>query len=228
MRRRTNPWPAFVDLFSVLLTVTFAGFIMLSSAYEAELANVQKTEKEKKEFRERALAVKDKVKDALNKDASLGASPRACGDDLCIDLYVLFALNDDKITSDDEKVSLSRACKYIKNALDTLPADEKKDLGLVVEGHTDSKQANFPDLRERERFNWNLSARRASSVLYEFRGCGLHAPDYQIVAIGYSDTLPVPDCKETPEKCDERNRRTTLRLHADTAQIEERLNRSGR
>ena len=65
MPRRSNPWPAFVDLFSALLTVTFAGFIMLSTAYEGELADVKKRELEKKEFRERATAVKNKVKLAL-------------------------------------------------------------------------------------------------------------------------------------------------------------------
>lgn len=220
MRRRTNPWPAFVDLFSVLLTVTFAGFIMLSSAYEGELANLQKQEQEKKEFRERAWIVKNKVKQALSISSSRA---RDCGDDLCIDLYFHFKLNDDKIESVEELASLAGACQQIKSALDTLPAIERKDLGLVIEGHTDSKRANFPDGRERERFNWDLSARRATSVLYEFRKCGLQEPDYQIVAIGYSDTVPVPDCHESPEKCDERNRRTTLRLHADTAQIEERL-----
>jgi outer membrane protein OmpA-like peptidoglycan-associated protein len=222
MRRRTNPWPAFVDLFSVLLTVTFAGFIMLSSAYEGELVNLQKQEQEKKEFRERAWVVKNKVNQSLGISSS---HARDCGDDLCIDLYFHFELNDDKILSGEELASLAGACQQIKSALDTLPAIERKDLGLVIEGHTDSKQANFPDGRERERFNWDLSARRATSVLYEFRKCGLQAPDYQIVAIGYSDTVPVPDCQELPEKCDERNRRTTLRLHADTAQIEERLRR---
>jgi len=220
MARRTNPWPAFVDLFSALLTVTFAGFIMLSSAYEGELSNFQKREQEKKEFRERALQVKNKVKQALSISSS---HARDCGDDLCIDLYFHFELNDDNIVSEQELASLAIACEQIKSALDTLSPTEKKDLGLVIEGHTDSKQANVPGARERERFNWDLSARRATSVLYEFRRCGLQEPDYQIVAIGYSDTVPVPDCHESPEKCDERNRRTTLRLHADTAQIEERL-----
>lgn len=225
MPRRSNPWPAFVDLFSVLLTVTFAGFIMLSTAYEGELASVKKRELEKKEFRERAMAVKNKVKLAL----SIGsARPRDCGDDLCIDLYFHFELNDDNIVSEQELASLAAACQQIKGALDTLPANERKDLGLVIEGHTDSKQAKVPNSRERERFNWDLSARRATSVLYEFRKCGLKEPDYQIMASGYADTLPLPDCRESPEKCDERNRRTTLRLHADTAQIEERLNRAVR
>jgi hypothetical protein len=33
MLRRSNPWPAFVDLFSALLIATFAGLIMFSGAY---------------------------------------------------------------------------------------------------------------------------------------------------------------------------------------------------
>ncbi|HKO63129.1 MAG TPA: OmpA family protein [Pyrinomonadaceae bacterium] len=222
MPRRSNPWPAFVDLFSALLTVTFAGFIMMSSAYQVDHALLQKKEQEKKEFRERAVGVKNKVKEALRINS---AQARDCGDDLCIDLYFHFELNDDKIVNQNELASLATACAQIKSALDTLPATEKKDLGLVIEGHTDSKQANFPNSRERERFNWNLSAQRATSVLYEFRKCGLKEPDYQIIATGFADTLPLAGCNETPERCDEKNRRTTLRLHADTAQIEGRLGR---
>lgn len=114
----------------------------------------------------------------------------------------------------------------IKSALDTLQPIERKDLGFIIEGHTDSSQATkVADPKGRERYNWDLSARRATSVLYEFRKCGLKSPEYQIVAIGYSDTVPIPGCEKPSAQCDEKNRRTTLRLHADTAQIEERLRR---
>lgn len=229
IRRRTNPWPAFVELFSALLTATFAGFIMMTGAYQQELSSFQQRELERKKFREHSLDIKNKVQQVLSTNSSIEAHPRSCGDDTCIDLYVHFGLNNDEIASDLELKSLAKACQDIKSALDTLQENERKDLGLVIEGHTDSKPAvNVSDPRSRERYNWDLSARRATSVLYEFRKCGLKAPEYQIVAIGYSDTMPVADCKEAPEKCDDKNRRTTLRLHADTAQIEERLRRMGR
>ncbi len=228
IRRRTNPWPAFVELFSALLVATFAGFIMMSGAYQQELSGFQQREQERKLFRDHALDIKKKVQQALKTNSSIEAHPHDCGDDTCIDLYFHFGLNNDALESDLESQSIAKVCQDIRSALDTLVPDERKDLGLVLEGHTDSKPAvSVSDPRSRERYNWDLSARRATSVLYEFRKCGLKAPEYQIVAIGYSDTVPVPDCHESPEKCDEKNRRTTLRLHADTAQIEERLRRLG-
>lgn len=223
MRRRTNPWPAFVELFSALFTITLAGFIVMTGAYQQELAVFQKREQEGKAFRDRALKIKSTVQQALSENSSIQAKTRPCGDDLCIDFILHFDSGNDNILNKEEREGLKQVCQSIKTALDVIPPSERKDLGLVIEGHADSNQAEIPDLRERERYNWNLSARRATSVLSDFRECGLKSPEYQIVAIGYSDTMPIPNCNESTVKCNEKNRRTTLRLHADTAQIEERL-----
>jgi flagellar motor protein MotB len=214
-------------LFSALLTATFAGFIMMTSAYQQELSGLQEREEQRRLFLEQADSIKKKVQQALT-DSFKESNPHSCGLDTCIDLDVHFESGKDIIKNDSELVSLARACQDIKSALDTLPQDEKKDIGLVIEGHTDSKPPrHIKDQRARDLFNWNLSALRATSVLYEFSKCNLKDPDYQIVAIGYKDTIADSNCKEPPERCEERNRRTTLRLHADTAQIEERLRRLG-
>src|SRR6267142_1370212 len=105
IRRRTNPWPAFVELFSALLTATFAGFIMMTSAYQQELSGFQQREEERKLFREHALEIKKKVQQALT-DSFKEANPHSCGDDTCIDLYVHFGLNNDKIEKEEELKSL--------------------------------------------------------------------------------------------------------------------------
>lgn len=225
MRRRTNPWPALVELFSALLTATFAGFIMMTSAYQQELSGFQKREHERKEFQNHAQQLKQRIQNALSSNKSLNAKPRSCGDDTCIDLYFHFSLNEDTLESPEERENLTQACRDIKTAFDTLAAEDRRDLGIVIEGHTDSSQAkaSVSDSRSRERFNWDLSARRATSVLYEFRQCGLKSPDYKIEATGHSDTSPVPGCETPSKECDEKNRRTTLRLRADTARIEQRL-----
>lgn len=227
MRRRTNPWPAFVELFSALLTATFAGFIMMTSAYQQELSGFQQREQQRKEFQNHAQKLKERIQNTLSSNQSLNAKPRSCGDDTCIDLYFHFKRNEDTLESVDERESLKSACEDIKKAFDSLAAEDRKDLGLIIEGHTDSSQANVSDAKSRERFNWDLSARRATSVLYEFRQCGLKSPEYSVEATGHADTSPFPGCENASQECDEKNRRTTLRLRANTAEIEERLSRQG-
>lgn len=225
MRRRTNPWPAFVDLFSALLIATFAGFIMLSGAYEQEVSGYKLREKEMAKMREEAAAIIDQVQNSLNQDKLMENIVRQCGDDTCIDLYIHFNTSQDEITDSQERVSLERTCSIIKNALDELSEEQRKDIELFIEGHTDSQPAkHVRDARNQFRFNWNLSAQRATSVLHVFQQCGLKQPEYNVVAIGYADSSPL--CREQTEKCYKRNRRTTLRLRADTRHIEARLKQS--
>lgn len=227
MPRRTNPWPAFVDLFSALLIATFAGFIMLAGAYQHEVGGYQEAELAKKKTRDEADRIVDQVKKSLERDNMVKAKVRPCGEDTCIDLYMHFGLNDDRITSNDERTSLEGTCKIIKDALDGLPAEQRKDIALTIEGHTDSKQvSNRTDARTAYSFNWNLSAKRATSVLYVFQSCGLKPPDYKVVAIGYADSKKL--CFEPTNYCDDQNRRTTLLLHADSQSIEARLKESAK
>ena len=221
MRRRTNPWPAFVDLFSALLIASFAGFIMLSGAYQHEVTRYQQQEKATAQMRQEASSIIDNVKNSLNSDNAMKNIVRKCGDDTCIDLYIHFDTDQDEI-SDAERSSIENICGILRKALDDLPADQRKDIEVVIEGHSDNRQAeSVKDPRERFRFNWNLSAERATSVLYVFQQCGLKPPEYQIVAIGYADSMTL--CDEPTKECNDKNRRTTLRLRADTQHIEARL-----
>lgn len=223
MRRRTNPWIAYSDLFSALLVSTFAGFIVLSAAYQHVLGRYQQAEKETTKIRQEANSLVSQVQQALNQENALGNEVRRCGEDTCIDLYMHFAQNMDNIVDAEELSSLNRSCSALKEAIDKLSSDRRKDIEIIIEGHTDSQQAStISDERERFLFNWNLSGKRATSVLYEFKRCGLAPPDYQIVAIGYADSMPL--CPDSTKKCYETNRRTTLRLRADTKRIEQRLN----
>jgi chemotaxis protein MotB len=221
MHRGTNPWPAFVDLFSALLIAAFAGFTMLSGAYQHELEVYIARTQELEKIRRKADAIADQLKEFLDSEV-IKHIVRRCGDDICIDLYIHFALNKDTIEDVSELGELENVCKIIKNGLDRLPVANRKDIELVIEGHTDSQQISEPtDPRTRYLFNWNLSSRRATSVLYEFKKCGLAPPDYQIVAIGYADSMPL--CTDPTEDCYAKNRRTTLRLRVDTQRIEDRL-----
>jgi outer membrane protein OmpA-like peptidoglycan-associated protein len=222
MPRRTNPWPAYVDLFSALLIASFAGFIMLSGAYQHEVSGYRQREKETEKMREEASSIIGRVKKSLDQDNAMSNIVRSCGDDTCIDLYIHFDQNKDEINDTEELNSINRTCGILKGALDGLSIEQRKDLEITIEGHTDSTQPlSVTDPRLRYRLNWDLSARRATSVLYVFQQCGLKPPDYQIVAIGYADSVPL--CHESTQDCLTKNRRTTLRLRADTRSIEARL-----
>ena len=195
---------------------------MLTGAYQQEVAGYKQRELELKKIRVEADKIIETVKKSLDQDASMQNIVRACGDDTCIDLYIHFELNEDTVKYPEELQTLSKTCNVLKSALDTLPPTQKRDMEFIIEGHTDNRQVSgTTDQRTRDLFNWNLSAKRATSVLYEFQKCGLRAPDYQVLAIGYADSMPL--CNDNDENCLAKNRRTTLRLRADTKRIEERL-----
>lgn len=222
MRQRTNPWPSFVDLFSSLLIATFAGMVMITSAYEHELKGYQTRDREMSKLRAEADNIIGQVKQALEANLEVKDITRKCGDDTCIDLFIHFTENDDKIPASAELDTLKRTCTTLKQALDGLSEERRKDIEIIIEGHTDNTQPkNVTGERANYLFNWNLSATRATSVAYEFQQCGLNPSAYQIVAIGYADSAPL--CSEATLKCLSLNRRTTLRLRSDTKRIEKRL-----
>jgi flagellar motor protein MotB len=241
MPRRTNPWPAFVDLFAALLIASFGGFIMLTGAYQQELsyseeatqklknlqqqvATYQAAEDKIKKLRQEADRIFEQVRQSLSQDSSV-PELRRCGEDTCIDLYIHFEKDKDEIFDSAERGKLEKICPVLKQALEKLPADYRKDIEVIIEGHTDSRlPEKVTDPVARYRYNWDLSARRATSVAYVFQTtCGLNPPDYQIVAIGYADSQPFPGCDRMKPECYDKNRRTTLRLRADTRRIESRL-----
>lgn len=224
MRARTNPWPAFVDLFSALLIATFAGLIMFSWAYQESMGRYEKIAGDVREAQVEANKIGESLEQLL-KNTGLGGKVRRCGDDTCIDLYIHFPKDEDAISSEQGAI-LAQACQILKTALDDLPRDKREVIEVIIEGHTDSQQIVSEDPRIRYLFNWNLSAMRATSVLYEFQKCGLAPPEYRIVAIGYADSMPL--CLDSTPECYAQNRRTTLRLRIDTQRIEERTRREGR
>lgn len=218
--RRSNPWPAFVDLFSALLIAAFAGLMLLSAAHEAGVGEVVAAN----EVRQAADAIHDRLRQAIAKQGRLQSHIRDCGDDTCIDLYVHFPLNATMIDKEEERVALRELGSDLRTGLDQLADLDRGDVEVIVEGHADHSQVvHTGDPRAAFLYNWNLSAQRASSVVYEFRTIGLHVPEYKVVAIGYADSQPI--CLELNEACEQLNRRTTLRLRIDTRSLETRLKR---
>lgn len=215
--RRSNPWPAFVDLFSALLIAAFGGLMLLSAAHGSRRQEAVTASK----VRQAADAIHRRLRLAIAGGQALRARIRDCGEDTCIDLYIHFALNATSV-NEQERVALRELGDDLRQGLDQLPELDRGDVELIVEGHADRSQVvRLADPREAFLYNWDLSARRASSVVYEFRTIGLQPPRYKVVAIGYADSQPL--CFERTSACEERNRRTTLRLRIDTRSLETRL-----
>jgi outer membrane protein OmpA-like peptidoglycan-associated protein len=215
MRSRVDIWPAFADLFSAMLLGTF-GALMLFEAGDGPGdgpvgprpplcvdVEAQTIQREVSRILERALA----------------GQVRFSGDDVHIDVYLNFELNEDAILpADREKLGL--ACQALRDLFRDKPR-WSEEVEIWIEGHTDGtvpRHAATP--RDADLYNWRLSGNRAASVLYEFSLCGVTPATHRIRAIGYADTQPLPACAGRRE-CRE-NRRTTFRIRPDKAKIAER------
>lgn len=228
MSRRTNPWPAFVDLFSALLVAAFAGFILMTSAYKKSGPGIPVpgpgvgpgpgvTQ---------VRAEADRILRELEKkleERKLQTKVIECGEDACLDLFIHYTRNQAEIPADQQQQvsALGDACIILRDALEKFPPEQRRDIEIIVEGHADRTQANTREPRVAYLVNWALSSQRAASVLWEFQKCGLGAPKHSISVIGYADSEKV--CSEPTEECDRKNRRTTLRLRANTQKISQRL-----
>ncbi len=198
MKRHVDPFPAVADLFAGLLIATFGG-LMLFAKFTGD-GNV--VDQEARRLTQAAQSTLERT---------LGGRTRECGGDVCVDVSIQFAIDESAVPPPFAS-SLAAACAGLKQALSHDPSE----LEIAIEGHTDSTQAqNVPPGRARFLYNWDLSARRASSVLYEFKSCGIEPGPYRIVALGYADTQPIGTNRQ--------NRRTTFRLRPDRDRIARRL-----
>ncbi len=89
--------------------------------------------------------------------------------------------------------------------------DVKSDIDISVEGHTDNVPLHGQVIED----NWDLSAKRATSVLRILVAGGV--PQNRIQAIGRADTAPVADNTTDEGRC--KNRRTEIVLTPKIDQI---------
>jgi outer membrane protein OmpA-like peptidoglycan-associated protein len=200
--------------------------VMMTAAYHHEVNALKAAQDHTRAVRQARIEadkIIEQVKQSLELDTAMKSITRQCGDDTCIDLYIQFKSNQAKIENANELEALKRASGQLKDALERLPADQRKDIEIVIEGHTDNivPDSELLDERGKYLYNWELSSRRAVSVAYEFKQKGLTPDKYRIVAIGYAASMPL--CEEETPACRDKNRRTTLILRGDTRQIEKRL-----
>jgi outer membrane protein OmpA-like peptidoglycan-associated protein len=227
--RRFSPWPAYVDLFSGLVVLMFA-VIAVDVARQSPAQQM--------------------AADVLANISKATREVKPCSDqDLCVNLLLNFETGKDEIRKEDLR-EIQRITSVLLGALQEQERKNpqlniKKLVRIVVEGHTDSRPLHY-ETREREQFtyNWNLSARRASSVMYALSQNNLGLKQgYNVVSLGLASSEPARDpqdpdgkrdciaqrdvcaptddaCREAadshgPDRCDDMNRRTTIRIIFD-------------
>lgn len=150
-------------------------------------------------------------------------------EDVKVTFYVEFAVGEDYFP-DAEALALQekveRYGRVIKSAVDVAweatkndvsPPMSKRKVQIVVEGHTDAQPFAGRTEAERSKKNWDLSAKRASTVLTLWEGpsVGLSAPEYNVVAWGRSYLVPRCSDPNPTADCYRRNRRTEIWLRYD-------------
>lgn len=216
MRYRNNPWPAFVDLFAALLIFALGGFILLVGEYDSEVTQKEKLVQESRRRFYEAEETIQKIESVLKgkKDTFEIKSIRRVGEDIFFDLEILFEKDKAKVEPSYE-LRLKDISGALKSLIDDLPVERRRDIEIVVEGHTDDILPKNLPIEATRTYNWKLSSERAISVLDEFSKNGIDSKNYQIYATGYADTRPV--CKpESSEECRKQNKRTTLCLRPNT------------
>jgi hypothetical protein len=212
-----------------MMVATFAGMVFVVAATSKESPpppgdpdqdpNFRVTEARKKANRT-IMGMLDDIEQMLNKDPDVRME--RCGDDAgCFDLRVTFPTDKSGLGSDALERRLRAVADVISEKLRSGHPDERKDVEIILEGHTDKRLPRIAATdRDRQMHNWRLSARRALAGLDIFREQGLKPPEFHVVAVGYADSQPL--CREETDACYDRNRRMTLRLRANVWEIERR------
>lgn len=216
MSRRQNAWPAYVDLFGGLLITTLGGLMMLTEHYKNERTQDDTVSG----VRRKADDVARRLNEAMRSTGIMDSEVGACVDDpqdVCVNLSITFNVDETTI-KDEERPALSKFGEILKTALEReFTGPERKMVQIVVEGHADTTPVRGLTERDAYLYNWNISAGRATSVLWEFHKAELNARQYNIAAIGYADSRA--ECASDEAECLARDRRTTVRLHVDNRAV---------
>jgi outer membrane protein OmpA-like peptidoglycan-associated protein len=222
-----------VDLFGALAVM----FVVGAAYTQSKNTDLREAIKNCEEERRQMTAAQVAAEDLLTTARSFGDVPaRFCDegleeasqvrDTVCLDVRLEFPLDSDEIRSDRDRERLAAIAEGLKtwiNGFEEAQAESggagrvaKSQVQIVVEGHTDSTQPRgVTEGRTLFKYNWDLSARRASSVMHELGRSGLDQARYNLAAWGQADSDPL--CHETADpKCQQQNRRTTIKIRFDS------------
>lgn len=211
-----NIWISFADLFAGLLLVIILGLVLILPHYRAvrfsrELAAAMN------QATETTRLIQDRLQRLL--PIQLG-QPRET--EIIIPSAALFKSYgfDDYLYDEQKSKLLSAIREAIKEALDEAK-DQRRFLRVVIEGHTDSDPIKKEAVTRAIPTNWELSSRRATGVLRFFEDGGLNAREYNVVAMGFADTVPIAE--NTKDEGKAKNRRIVIRIEPDLEAIKANL-----
>jgi chemotaxis protein MotB len=209
---------SFADVFAGLLLITIVGLVVL--LHERQDENVQ--------FSQNLVRVMNKVTSATNSMQEkitpllppTASRMQVSETQIVIPNVALFSSfgYDDYLKDTQKGKLLMDVCSALKESIDQA-GEDRNLMRIVIEGHTDSDPVNAT----RDsciQTNWELSSLRATGVLRYFKGCGLTAGEYNVIAVGLADTQPTaPNTKEEKSK----NRRIIIRVEPDIDKIKSGL-----
>lgn len=233
MARRSNPWPALVDLFGAFLIVGLGGMVLLASSYQVFTASAVEKMEDIERANDRSRMLDDSLGPIVISTGSGKVRFSKRDGDLVIDLQLTFERERHEVTPEDYE-KLRGLSTLLKSRLaDAVKKPELKGrLRLVVEGHADrTLSRTITDPKQEFRINWDLSAQRAVSTLYSLCELGLvectrgevastgggEGLFRSVQAIGYGSTQPL--CLDETQACYRQNRRTTLRIQIDNSEL---------
>jgi flagellar motor protein MotB len=219
MARRFSVWPAYADFFAGL-AVVLLGFFVLESKQTREIERkYEELQRRMTKSQETAANVLDAIAEHT-RDVGGVTYDRCSPEDVCVNVELQFEPSDDTLTLDDT-VALQHVARSIRSVLEQPKnRDVRNWVQIVVEGHTDCRIPADLNGRDAFKYNWDLSAKRASSVLHELNENGLGSTDhYNVVSWGLAASRPKcppqGSCTRADDPCKKQNRRTTIRLKFD-------------
>ncbi|GEM_PF-1793141 len=208
-----NVWISFADLFAGLLLIVIIGIGALwKPQIEQKKEDVLFSDNLIREMN-KATAINKQMKDKLRKRLpEMGDSET----EIVIPAEALYASGGYDVTDPSKQTTLKTIRQALREALDQA-GEDRKFLRIIIEGHTDSDPIKSSTATKEIPTNWELSSRRATGVLRFFEEGGLIASDYNIVAMGLADTVPVATGNTENDK--RRNRRIVIRIEPDLDKI---------
>ncbi len=227
--RRFTPWPAYVDLFSALGVIFIVGWMTASGNFDTLWRENERFKSSQRLMTLSQAQAADLLEQFGDTHAFGNVAVEPCDavlrDAVCFDIQLEFDLDSDRIRREEDRqrlASLARALRQWFDQPDPARREARRNLQVVIEGHTDNTQPkNTMNPRSLFKYNWDLSARRASAVMYELHAAGLNKDDYNLIAWGRADTDP--RCAENSPHCLEQNRRTTIKVRFDSSLRNPRL-----
>jgi outer membrane protein OmpA-like peptidoglycan-associated protein len=214
-----NIWISFADVFAGLLLIVLMGLVLVMFKFRdhtiEEIAFSSNLVKSMNRATEITKQLQRKLSARL---PSMSDQTKYSETQIVIPAGALFGSYgfDDYLYDPTKRQLLIDIREALRDALDQA-GEERKYLRIIIEGHTDSDPIKPGSATHAIPTNWELSSRRATGVLRFFEEGNLAAKDYNIVATGLADTVPV--ASNVSEEDKRQNRRIVIRIEPDIDKI---------